>query len=297
MNFPLLEVVVAFAAIMLTLSFLVKSLTSVVKNHVDYYSASLEREVHRFLRGSGCTKTECRPLSTVFWPRMGEEFLSTDNMLNWLSMLKKGLTVSDEQRKEIEARLAVHRASLKYAFTKRTNNIALAMGLALCLFLNINAFTIWDTLYRNEEVRAKFTSESYVKSVLDKKDEIDEQIKETENAIKKIDEKNNAVEAEKLKETKMELDKRRAELSKQIEVFQGEVAFGMGRIWKEREKSSDGKPEGLGDLMFFLYEFLGSLLTGILVSIGAPYWHDILRALANLRGLGKPPAEQPKPKP
>jgi len=28
-----------------------------------------------------------------------------------------------------------------------------------------------------------------------------------------------------------------------------------------------------------IYEFFGSLLTGILVSIGAPYWHGVLQAL------------------
>lgn len=31
------------------------------------------------------------------------------------------------------------------------------------------------------------------------------------------------------------------------------------------------------------YEFFGSLLTGILASIGAPYWHDLLRAVAQFR--------------
>jgi hypothetical protein len=36
-----------------------------------------------------------------------------------------------------------------------------------------------------------------------------------------------------------------------------------------------------------IYEFLGSLPTGILVSIGASYWHDILRALSSLRSTAK----------
>ena len=50
------------------------------------------------------------------------------------------------------------------------------------------------------------------------------------------------------------------------------MTFGVGRIWT-------GAVKGLSGL---LYEFLGSLLTGILVSIGAPYWHDLLRALTAL---------------
>lgn len=61
--------------------------------------------------------------------------------------------------------------------------------------------------------------------------------------------------------------------------FLSDVSLGVGRVW--RETPSDLAPWG------FFYEFLGSLLTGILVSIGAPYWHDLLRALANLRNPAK----------
>ena len=53
------------------------------------------------------------------------------------------------------------------------------------------------------------------------------------------------------------------------------------------EMPGRGIPDrGLGPWGFF-YEFLGSLLTGILLSIGAPYWHDLLRALGNLRNPEK----------
>ncbi len=79
---------------------------------------------------------------------------------------------------------------------------------------------------------------------------------------------------------KEELTKQREALAKQMRHFQGQVSFGIGKIWTETPK--DGE-EG----KFLFLEFLGSLLTGILVSIGAPYWHDLLRALTMLR-KGKP---------
>ena len=58
--------------------------------------------------------------------------------------------------------------------------------------------------------------------------------------------------------------------------FLADVNFGVGRIWREDLASEKASRS-------FLYEFFGSLLTGILVSIGAPYWNDLLRALSGLR--------------
>ena len=73
------------------------------------------------------------------------------------------------------------------------------------------------------------------------------------------------------------LREEREGLMQEFSNFGKEVDFGVARIW-------------LGDVNQwpgFFYEFFGSLLTGILVSIGAPYWHDLLRALANLRHAKK----------
>ena len=54
-------------------------------------------------------------------------------------------------------------------------------------------------------------------------------------------------------------------LEKQIHHFQGKVGFGIGKIWTGE----------VTKWPWFLHEFFGSLLTGILVSIGVPYWHDL----------------------
>lgn len=261
---PLIETIIGFAVIMLLLSFLVKSMASVVKNHIDYYSENLKGELDRLLRGTinmGLTAAKARfpGLGRVEWRRLGEEYLNREN-IEWL-LRELGATTAALQN--LEGRLEVHRANLRYAFAKRTNNMALALGLALCLLLNINAFTIWDTLYRDQDVRAKFSSAEYVDSAMKLE-------KQYEAEIKKAKEK----------EKQEELRKRREAVAKQIRHFRGEVTFGVGRIWNEAPK--DWWP------WFFLYEFLGSLLTGILVSLGAPYWQDLLKGLISLRaGKGK----------
>jgi hypothetical protein len=270
--FPLIETIIAFVVIMLVVSLLVKSLTSVVKNHCDYYSSNFKREVERLLRGTikgGWDKwTKKAPwLEEIQWHRLREDFLTEKNM-EWLLTQ---LGAESGALKNLEARLEVHKANIRFAFEKRTKNLSLALGLALCLFMNINGFTIWETLYGDQQARAKFSSPEYVESALERLAEYDQRIM----ALNRV----SGSDAEK----KEELQERREVLEKEIHHFRGEVGFGIGKIWRGE----------VTKWPWFLFEFFGSLLTGILVSIGAPYWHDLLKALTALRGLKKPEKAAP----
>ena len=163
--FSLIETIIGFSVIMLLLSILVKSMTSVVKNHVDYYSKNLKREVERLVYGTiGKSWSTCENevlwLKSIQWRRLGEEYMNKENM-EWL-LTKLGAT--SDKFENLEARLEVHKANIRYTFAKRTNNISLVLGLGLCLFMNINAFTIWDTLYNDQQARAKFSSGEYLSS-------------------------------------------------------------------------------------------------------------------------------------
>ena len=65
---------------------------------------------------------------------------------------------------------------------------------------------------------------------------------------------------------------------KQLADFQKNVNFGIGRIWTaDSAKLSTGVA-----WKFFATQFLGSLMTAILISIGAAYWHDLLQMLSSL---------------
>jgi hypothetical protein len=177
----------------------------------------------------------------------------------------KRLGADARSLEELEGRLQIHVANVRFMFERRMKNITLIVGLVLCLGLNINAFTIWDTLYNNSEVRAKFAAEGYVDTYA----KFNEQIEELDGDISKA----------KDEQGKKALEEQREALAKQLGHLRGEIGFGMGKVWQA---------DGLDWWPDFPYEFLGSLLTGILVSIGAPYWHELLRALARLRG-GKQP--------
>jgi hypothetical protein len=253
--FTLIETIIAFAVIMLMMSLLVKTFTSVFKNHIDYYSKNLKVEVVRFVEGTlnelgqSLDDGQKEILKKMEWKRLGEEYLTKKNM-EWLL---ETLGISDLRLKysNFEARLKIHADKIRYAFEKRTKNIALVVGVALCLFMNINAFSIWDRLYNDQMTRSKFSSPKYVESVTAE--------------IKPKEASSGAT-------NKEELEKQRKELRDKFYQFRGEVNFGVGRVYSEEL-----------NLTGFLYEFFGSLLTGILISIGAPYWHDILRVFSNLR--------------
>ncbi len=334
--FTLLETVIGFTVIMLLLSYVVKSLTSVAKNHFDYYSGHLVSEVRDLvmrLLGKRLEEVEVpsggttyKPFAGIDWKQVGEEFLTAENFKALLGpVLKPG------QLEALEAQLKIHRGKMNYAFSRRMKNLSLVCGLALCLLVNINAFAIWQTLYNDGQTRAKFAAPDYVAAVLERAD--GEEGAQEANAQAGAPEPpaepasgagagagaaggpaeeaagggseggaaaagadqggtagGGAAEGERAaagegesgsdgKMTKAELAEERAMFTRELASFTSEVNFGVGRIY---DKARPLGPRG------FLIELLGSLLTGILVSIGAPYWHDLLRSLSRVRSGAQP---------
>jgi hypothetical protein len=116
---PLLDTVIGFVAIRPVLSMLVKSVTSLVTNHVDFYSTNLEHEFDRLvlavlgktsnqtvadLEKNPATLKEAVWFKGINWERRGDEFLTTEHM-KWV--LKK-LGAPDVTLKNLEDRLRVH---------------------------------------------------------------------------------------------------------------------------------------------------------------------------------------------
>jgi len=299
--FTLLETIIGFTVIMLLLSYLVKSLTSVVKNHFDYYSGHLESEVRdlvmrllgKRLEDVKITSggTVYRPFAGIDWKQIGDEFLTAENFKALL-----GPVLNQGQLEALEAQLEIHKGKMNYAFSRRMKNLSLVCGLALCLVVNINAFTIWQTLYNDGQTRAKFAAPEYVEAVLERADGAEEEGGTQEppaeptpgagaGAADEPAEEEAAIEGEQGDDpgaapqgeggmTKAELAEEREMFTRELASFTSEVNFGVGRIY---DKTRPLGPRG------FLIELLGSLLTGILVSVGAPYWHDLLRTLSRVR--------------
>lgn len=294
--FQLMETVIGFVAIMLVLSYLVKSLTSVIKTLVDFYTRNLKHEVNRLVLGTlGKTWEEIKRepkvkekaswVLDINWKKLGDEYLTKNNM-EWVLNKLGDLLGKKVDLENLEGRLEVHLSNIRYAFEKRIKTITLVVGLGLCLAFNINAISIWKTLYKDQHMRSEFAS-SYTEAAL----KLVEQGSEKSQAVqpgKKVPGETGegrSKEAD-IGPEKKELEERTKAIFEQLERFQTDVSFGVGRIWRgpPKEDPPKEKKDWLG---FLLYELLGSLLTGILVGIGAPYWHDLLRALAGIRSRPK----------
>jgi hypothetical protein len=271
---PLLDSAIGFIAILLTLSLLVKSLTSLIKSYVDYYSEHLRAEVDQFLQGmlnqSLQTLAARAPwVAGINWKSLGEEYFTRDKM----AVLLRQLDPNWVNLGDLDARIDLHVANLKYTFERKMKNLALATGLGLCLVLNVNALTIWKTLYTDQQIRTTFAT-GYAQNALVRADAEAKADQAVRDAKEKAGQQTTDPKMTEQEKAKKKLQDESKAFQDSTHTFLADVSFGVGRLWKE---GPDIK------LSVFLYELLGSLVTGILVSIGAPYWHDLLRALAGLR--------------
>jgi hypothetical protein len=318
----LLDTAIGFVAIMAVLSLLVKSLTSLVKSYYDYYSANLHFEVNSLVQGIlGKTLDELADANEKFawirnvnWKSLGDEILGIEKIKLLLKHLDPNVELKDN---ELQARIDLHVANLKYGFERRMKNLALACGLAMCLLCDINSVTIWKTLYADQQLRTTFATQyaDHALKLIDQKapDQADQKTGASpgtsaagkspaaENPVAERSATPAAATAPKSalpadpaagatpagedrKWSAVELKQKTQRFHDDIQGFFADLSFGLGRIWQP-SKPEDPKPgpDPASHWLACLYEFLGALLTGILVSVGAPYWHDLLRTLSELR--------------
>jgi hypothetical protein len=314
---PLLDTVIGFATVMLMLSLLVKCLTSLLKNQMDFYTKNLQHEVDRLVKGilgvgwkQAVARLPAGPdkcwLEEINWERLGEEILTKPHM-EWV-LVKLGAPPA--ALTNLEGQLVVHVANLQYAFETRMKNLALAVGLALCLGLNINGLTIWKTLYSDQQLRTTFAT-TYAKSALASAEAAQGTTNPPANAAPAADPaqsgnssavpqtdassptsapnaKTDPDEAQRVKNTanakaqRERLDADTQAFMKQLVDFQKDVSFGIGQIWS----ADPSKVSTAAAWKFFASQFLGSLMTAVLISIGAAYWHDLLQTLSSFSKQG-----------
>jgi hypothetical protein len=354
---PLIETLAGFAAIMLMLSLLVKTLTSVIKNQWDFYSDNLRHEVQRLaLETTGKSwdtllQNSAAPdwAKSMHWERMGDELLTPAYMSWFLKQLDPNARVFD-----IDSRLKIHVANVKYTFEMRMKNLALAVGLLVCLLGNINAFAIWKSLYTDQQLRGKFAGAYADRAMALANGESPKVAASTQPvpATQPIPAVQPMPAAQQL--NKSDQKESISSFQTNMQGFLTDVSFGVGRMWREeclmleaknkqecqkekreqtatvRQNSRDRRyaqkmadaeklvdPKAKEQVQqaavktkteeeradwteaelkmaqeenslqdppgILIYEFFGSLLTGIIVSIGAPYWHDFLQALVAFR--------------
>lgn len=272
----LIDTVIGFAALMLVLSMLIKAATSMIKNLGSYAEEALKHEMGLLLESPKVTEILGSKLdlnlTQVNFGGLGKRYLTLENL--------EGLAGKDlagkvkDKAAEMKSVVDAHRRKLDLLLEKRNKNLSLVVGVIICLALNINAFAVWQGLYSNQQLRMRFSSPEYVDQVLTKSADLKKEIAKLDKAESQDD-----------KEKRAAYIKTRGIIEKQLDTVAADVDFGLGAVWRGEAESWRG----------LLFQFFGSLLTGILASIGAPYLHDMLRTISALRRRSEASAEPQSP--
>jgi hypothetical protein len=317
--FPLIETAIGFVAVMLMLTLLVKSVTELIKAHFDFYCDNLAYEADQFFRaalGRSLASLQRDPrvrqklpwLSAENLSRIGDEFFNEENARAALGALESvtGTQVDPVIAAHLKGVLAAHVSRVTYTFNQRMKNLAFAVGVGLCLLLDVNAITIWRTLYTHDQLRTTFSSPEMTSRLLGTDAAGRRTAASTAPNAAASGTANTtpgagtttattpgsatanptppaaaaATDASPVADEEAQLAEARRNFRDEVTRFTSEVNFGVARVWR-------GEPPLLTPWAWMM-EFLGALVTGLLVSVGAPYWHDILENLGALRRSEKP---------
>ncbi|MCK4761203.1 MAG: hypothetical protein KAW12_03320 [Candidatus Aminicenantes bacterium] len=180
--------------------------------------------------------------------------------------------------------------NLRTWYRKKTREVLFVIGLIFCVFLNLDTLMIIKGLYHNQGLRESFVSTAMdtVKKPLpataessEKKPAAEETTGETPEQPENTAEKGAAG------------DKTVAELSGALKNMEnnavefGEVTAQPGfPIGWALDKTQAQDPRGLpvkGDWLAWLYKILGLLITSLAISLGAPFWFDLMKKLADFK--------------
>lgn len=147
--------------------------------------------------------------------------------------------------------------------------ISFAVGLVITVFLNINTITLTEQLYRDKELRSATTARA---------------IQITEHTTKETFEKcKNLSDAAALKDPACTGLKELTDTIQQHNQSLGKLPIG----WSDTSVSFEGTKQQI----FFscAQHIFGWLLTALAVSLGAPFWFDLLNKAVSMRhGMRKP---------
>ena len=163
-------------------------------------------------------------------------------------------------------------------YKRKVQIILLIIGLIISIIFNADTFTIARKLSEDPDERAKI-----VELALDYHDYLtrnDNLL--SSSTLKEIDTiPANTNSSERIPELTGQID---SLINNQLSPIKG--VLGMG--WNETNwlpKKIDGKDK----IKYLLIKILGWLITAFAISLGAPFWFDILNKAVNFRSAGKPP--------
>lgn len=175
-------------------------------------------------------------------------------------------------------------------YKRRTQWIVLLLAVIVAVWMNADTLVIANTLWRDPSIRSALVAQAQQFA--------EEQRKEMEKAEAEKPQSGPPPPPERLPyeaaEAEYETAQEKFEESKsRLE----SLAIPLG--WRENEKESEDRRERLprngaewGRAV--RHHFLGWLLTALAISLGAPFWFDMLNKVISIRAAGKKPGEKPK---
>ncbi len=135
---------------------------------------------------------------------------------------------------------------------------ALYFGIALAFFVNADFFGLYNSLSKSPTIQAQLVAQS--DNIRTRMDDISKQIEESEG--------------EKIKDKKEVVD----EINNIKTILGGIETAGLELGWTE-----DKLYEVFQGWWHSIYKFIGLIISGLLISFGAPFWHDFIGTFTGLR--------------
>ncbi len=202
---------------------------------------------------------------------------------------------------------AIHRIATWFDHTmegvggwyKRTVTMIIAVvSLGIAIGLNVDTFVVVDSLSKDAVLRQSVASvvADSVKQGSAEMKTVEEAIADRKAAAKQTPEE--AAQAEKDRQTGELLRKRVVALKHGIDSLGMPMGWPEGPTWFCRSNGGEACDQRLLPITFWGWgrRIAGWLFTAIAISLGAPFWFDLLNKFINLRAAAPPPAKvQPRP--
>lgn len=195
-------------------------------------------------------------------------------------VMVSALAEAQEDVQRFEASLAKWYQSamdrLSGDYKRMNQSLSLFLGLGLAVLLNIDALALAERVQTDPDLRATMVAEAMKIAASD----------ETPDpcgiAGKEPGEGDAAV---------SEIDCLVTSLDPLI-VQLGQVSIGWS-AWSLGDEGLTVNGDPVGGILFWVAKLVGWLITGFAVTLGAPFWFDLLKRFVNIRSTGTKPEENP----
>jgi hypothetical protein len=164
-------------------------------------------------------------------------------------------------RKSVEQWFDNSMGKLSELYKKETREVIFVMGFMLCVFLNLDTIMIVKTLYQNEALRDTVVAAAVEKSA------------------QELSNKSGKPSNTPILGTVQALETEVNELREGLDQLGFPIGWKFGVTMKEDPRALPDEQ----DTLAWLYKLLGILITTVAISLGAPFWFDLLRKLVSFR--------------